>query len=164
MTVWSKSFGPLVVLLSFLLPPAARAQNESGAPTGIGSLAWMAGSWIDRGENRTVEEYWQAPSGKLMLGLHRDVKASGRTFFEFLRIEEREDGIFYLASPMGREATPFKLTDSDGKTMAVFENPDHDFPKKIVYRLDGQDKLCAEVSGTINGAERSERWCWQAQR
>ena len=36
----------------------------------------------------------------------------------------------------------------------VFENPKHDFPQRIRYRLKG-DTLHARIEGTINGKERA---------
>ena len=64
--------------------------------------------------------------------------------FEYLRIVERADGIFYIAQPGGRPATEFKLTTFDG-SVAVFENPQHDFPKRIIYRKNADGSLTASI-------------------
>ena len=68
------------------------------------------------------------------MGLSRTV-AGGRTYeFEYLRIEQRPEGIFYVAHPKARcPATDFKMTRLTAKEV-VFENPAHDFPKCISYR------------------------------
>jgi hypothetical protein len=70
--------------------------------------------------------------------------------FECLRIEARQNGIFYVAQPNGRPPTSFRLTMIDDST-AVFENPDHDFPKRITYARSGADALTAKVDGGDGG-------------
>jgi len=80
--------------------------------------------------------------------------------FEFLRIEQRDDGIYYVAQPNGQcPATDFKLTRATGQ-QAVFENPAHDFPKRIIYKKLGDDSLTA----TIDGGEGTKEITFSYQR
>ena len=54
--------------------------------------------------------------------------------FEYLRLEQRSEGIYLRRAPEGAvPGTDFKLT-SVTTSEAVFENPSHDFPKRIIYR------------------------------
>lgn len=117
---------------------------------------FMSGSWRATIGSVSMEEHWTTASGGLMLGMHRDVK-SGKTSFEFLRIEPRADGIYYVAQPGGRPPTPFKLT-SQSDSRVVFENLEHDFPQRIIYWLDEKARLCARVEGKDG---RGEQWCWE---
>ena len=79
-----------------------------------------------------------------MLGLGRTL-AKGKTVkFEFLRIEQRTDGLVYVAQPGGQLPTEFRLANSEGDEW-VFENLQHDFPKRIRYRRTGADSLTARV-------------------
>lgn len=140
----------------------ASGRGEQAKPT-LDSLAWMTGSWRGATAGVETEEYWNAPKGNSMMGIHRDV-ARGRTLsFEFLRIEQQGDQIVLLAMPNGKApATPFPLKEFSGKRV-VFENPTHDFPQRIIYWKDGND-LCARIEGTINGKAGSEEWRWTAAR
>ncbi|HEX6852917.1 MAG TPA: DUF6265 family protein [Candidatus Polarisedimenticolaceae bacterium] len=115
--------------------------------TGIAALAWMAGDWRTEPGKRQVDEHWTAPSGGSMLGMSRTVADGSTREFEYLRIVARADGIFYIAHPGARSpGTEFKLTrSSEGE--AVFENPQHDFPKRITYRLGADGTLTAVVDG-----------------
>jgi hypothetical protein len=140
------------------LTTALGAAAESAPPRSLADLSWMAGSWASSEGGRTSEEHWTRPAGGLMLGLHRDV-GGARTAFEYLRIEESAGKITYLASPQGRPATPFDLVESAAQR-AVFANPQHDFPQRILYWREGA-ALCASVEGPMNGETVSERWCWQ---
>ena len=55
--------------------------QEKEKPT-LEALAWMAGTWVGEQDGTRMEELWMKPAGGLMLGLHRDVSASGdKAFF-----------------------------------------------------------------------------------
>ncbi len=79
-----------------------------------------------------------------MLGVSRTVKADRMTSFEYLRIVERDGGLVYVAQPGGRTATEFVLTEYD-KQRAVFVNPRHDYPQRIVYELTQEGALTASI-------------------
>jgi hypothetical protein len=122
-------------------------------------LAWMTGSWRSERGGTSREEWWTAPRGGLMLGLHRDVRPSGDAFFEYLRIEETEDGLVYVASPGGRPPTPFPLVNLEpGK--AVFSNPKHDYPQRILYWLE-DDELHARIEGDTPMGTESSEWAYR---
>ena len=93
---------------------------------------------------------WMKPAGNLMMGTGRTVKGGRTVDFEFLRIEQRADAIFYIAKPKANaEETPFKLKTLTGNEF-VFENIEHDFPQRIIYRLNG-NSMVARIEGTQNG-------------
>ncbi|HEY6555574.1 MAG TPA: DUF6265 family protein [Vicinamibacteria bacterium] len=134
--------------------PAATA-----SPTDIAAVAWMAGSWQGSDGGMEMEEIWLAPKGGAMLGLHRDVAKGRMVSFEFLRIEADKEGLVYLASPLGKPATPFRLVES-AKTRAVFANPAHDFPQRILYWLADDGRLHAKIEGSQGGKPASQEWSW----
>lgn len=143
-------FGALILLAAI---PALGEEDP------LSSLAWISGTWAGTHGDVSQMEYWSPPGGGMLIGLHRDVFEGGRSFFEYLRIERRGEEIFYVAMPRGTKTTDFKLTgQSDNR--AVFENPEHDYPTKIVYERDG-DTLTATISGPSNGEIRSMGWSWQ---
>lgn len=123
------------------------------------SLAWMAGTWTGVADGVEMEEVWIAPKAQSMLGLHPDAATSRTVSFEFLRIEATADAITYWASPNGRPATPFKLVEG-GQKRVVFENPEHDFPRRILYWKGDDGSLHARIEGTRAGKSASEEWRW----
>jgi hypothetical protein len=142
-SIMRKTLLPLAVLL---LTAAAHAQAPAAKPT-LQDLAWLAGQWrIEQGE-RLVEEHWMTPVGGLMLGMARNVRAGKVLEYEFTLLRQETNGdIFYIASPARQTQTAFKLTSlKDGK--AVFENPQHDFPKKVVYTRQPDGSLLAAIEG-----------------
>lgn len=112
-------------------------------------IAWLAGHWRHRSEGTMTEELWLPPLGGLMLGLNRHAPGEGKVGFEFLRLAEDSTGVTYYASPGGAKPTPFRLKVADDAT-AVFENLEHDFPKRIEYRLVGE-LLIASTAGIEPG-------------
>ena len=144
------SIALLFVLASSSMPGlGARAAQDSAPAPKLDAVAFIAGHWRQDGARDMTEEIWLPPRGGLMLGLNRGVRPGRKASFEYLRIEEDEKGVVYLASPRGTKPTPFRLTTVE-KNRAVFENPEHDFPKKIEYRLDGA-KLVASIAGDKPG-------------
>lgn len=123
----------------------------------LDGLAWMSGSWATTSEKGSSEELWTDPSGGLMLGIHRDVPTDRDTQFEFLRIEERDGVVSYIAQPGGKPPTAFRLMALEGEK-ATFENPDHDFPQRIIYWID-DGKLCARAEA-IAEPGKGPQWCW----
>lgn len=88
-----------------------------------------------------------APSGGSMIGMGRTIAGGKTVEFEYLRIEERAGQIYYVASPKGRcPGTDFNLTRLAPQE-AVFENPEHDFPKRIIYRKNPDGSLTASIDG-----------------
>jgi hypothetical protein len=112
----------------------------------------MAGYWSGV-DNPRYEELWLRPGGGVMVGVSRDTRRPERVFFEYLRIETRDDGVYYVAKPSNQPEAAFRLTGVTPGAGAVFENPGHDFPRRIAYALEG-DVLTATISGIVDGTER----------
>lgn len=137
--------GIFLLLLSTVL----LAQDQSFK---IENLAWVSGCWAseNKEKNSSVSEFWTNVAGQSMLGVGRTIKNGKTIDYEYLRIIQDDKGIFYIAKPKANaEETPFRLTKMTANE-AVFENPAHDFPQKIIYRLDGTN-LFARVEGNNKG-------------
>jgi hypothetical protein len=121
----------------------------------IDDLKWLEGAWVGtRSTGSTFEERWSPAKGGAMLAVSRSVNASGRmTAFEYLRIVERDGGLVYVAQPGGAAPTEFVLSELS-PTRAVFDNPRHDYPKRIVYELSAEGGLTATVGYMKGGTPR----------
>jgi len=126
----------------------------------LNQLSWMTGSWASETGGTRSEEHWTQPSAGTMFGVNRSMRDHKTVFFEYLRIEARPNGVFYLAAPVGRHPpTEFRMVSSS-ENKVTFENPEHDFPQRITYWLDG-DMLHATAEGESRGTVRSEVFQWQ---
>ena len=124
---------------------SVHAQNAS-----LANFAGLAGCWERNDRGSLITEMWMKPAGTSLIGSGRTVKNGKTTDYEFLRIEQREDAIYYVAKPRtNAQETAFKLKTSSINEF-VFENPEHDFPQRILYKING-DSLAARIDGTRNG-------------
>jgi hypothetical protein len=129
----------------------AAGQTPPAAGGRLKALAWMAGAWELREGNGCTEEYWTLPSDDALIGMSRTVENGRTRSFEFVRIEARADGIYYVAQPGGRPPVDFKLSSTPGPEL-TFVNPGHaDHLKRIVYRRDGEAGMAARIEGENNG-------------
>src|SRR4029078_723641 len=118
----------------------------STSPT-LADISWISGDWqTEPGGRAQIEEHWPQAAGATMMGRSRTVAGGKTVEFEYLRIEHRADAIYSVAHPKARcPGTDFKLTRAS-TTEAVFENPQHDFTKRIIYRKT-DDGLTASIDG-----------------
>lgn len=137
----------LLLVSAVLSQPAEAADPPS--PT-VEQLGWLAGSWEGTLGKASIEEHWTHAAGGTLLGVSRTIVAGKTVEFEFLRIETRDTGIFYVAQPGGRPPTDFKLARLEG-TEVVFENLQHDFPQRIIYKKNPDGTLHARIEGERNG-------------
>lgn len=126
---------------------AGPARLLAPEPGPLAELAFLSGAWVGQtADGATVEEHWTHAAAGSLLGAGRTSKGGKTTFFEHLRIEERPDGsIVYVAQPLGKPPTEFKRAPQTSHDL-VFENPKHDWPKKISYRVEA-GKLRVRVEG-----------------
>jgi hypothetical protein len=141
----------LTVLCVACLSAAGHGEQEK---PGIEQLGWLSGCWTSAsaGERR-VDEQWMKPLGGSMLGMSRTVVGSRTSEFEFLQIRQTDTGVVYIAKPSGQAEATFTLKSASA-TEAVFENPAHDFPQRVIYRLGSGGALQARIEGTRDGKTR----------
>jgi hypothetical protein len=114
-------------------------------------FGWLAGDWQLAQGKQCVEEHWTAPSSNMLVGTSRTVEGDRTVSFEFMRIEARPDGVFYVAQPGGKPPVDFKLASNTASEL-VFVNPGHaDHLKRIVYKRQGTAALSARVEGEDGG-------------
>ncbi len=140
-------------LVAAIVLPLALALDSRAPHRGVEQLRWMEGCWEFTVGERTVEEQWMAPRGGTMLGMSRTVRGRRTVAWETVLLREDSAGaISYHAFPSGQAAAVFPATEvSDSH--AVFANPQHDFPQRIIYRRRA-GTLAARVEGEIGGTPR----------
>jgi hypothetical protein len=158
----------LAVLLAatgaaFAQAPAAPSPAPSNMPptavdaTAISALGWLEGCWTGTVNQREFREHWSPLRGGMLLGVGHTVNQGKTQSYEYLRLEPRGDGVYYVAGPSGQREVAFKLASisaDDKDSIFVFSNPDHDFPQRIIYRRGSEGWLYATVEGTVKGEDR----------
>lgn len=136
------------------------AAQLAGPPATIDQMAWLSGCWIQARPNGSVEELWMAPGGGTMLGLGRTVRDGKLREYEFVRVVEADGSLAFVAKPSGQDEASFPLK-AITPAEAVFENPAHDFPQRVVYRRLGPDAVAARVEGRIGGQDKAIDFTYQ---
>jgi hypothetical protein len=143
-------------------PPEAKPAEQK-APDGdaLAPLAWLEGCWRGTVNQREYREHWMPLRGNLLIGVSQTVMQSKTQGFEYLRLESRPDGVYYVASPSGKKESAFRLAGEtidaagDRKVQVfTFVNPALEFPQKIIYRRGSEGSLYATVEGKAGGADR----------
>lgn len=121
------------------------------ARTKLHQISWLSGTWHMAKPEGYAEEKWLPPQGGMMMGLGYTIEGETTKAFEYLRIETREDTLVYVALPQGRgPGVEFYLTNLTNEE-ALFENPEHDFPKWIRYQRTGPES-CKATIGSDTGS------------
>ena len=126
----------------------------------ITKMGWLAGKWQNASPEGTVIEEWQKLDDSTMTGKSYFIKGNDTLPAEDISLQQRGADLFYIPTVMdqnGGQPVSFKLT-SDVNDRWVFENPDHDFPQKITYIKQPDGSLLAEISGVIEGQEKSQKF------
>ena len=151
----------LSALLVALLAGSAAPMHPAPAslrPT-LADLGFMAGCWRGASEGGAViDEYYTPPSENLILGVSRYTKGGRVTSYEFATIAAEGDSDLVLTPrPVGQSPADFHLTKLR-PGLAVWSNPQHDFPQVISYRRLGSDSLAARIEGPGPDGTRSSEW------
>jgi hypothetical protein len=137
------------------------ATAQGGGPSPLAPLAWLEGCWRGEVNGREFREHWMPLRGNMLVGMSQTVLREKTQDFEYLRLEARPDGVYYVALPSGRNEVAFKLTEQkeavEGERKVdefVFTNPALEFPQKIAYRHGTLGWLYAIVSGKVKGEDK----------
>lgn len=114
---------------------------------------WLIGRWGNSSPEGQTTETWTVKDDSTFAGQTYFIAGADTLFSESITMEQRGKDLFYVTAVKDQndgKAVSFKLTSATEKTL-VFENPQHDSPKKIAYTQTGPDSLVAEISGMTEG-------------
>jgi uncharacterized protein YciI len=112
---------------------------------------FLEGTW--KRENKEIYEHWDKLNNLTLKGFSYELNDEQIRITEYLEISKKNNDIIYTATVINQnqgKGIEFKLTKT-GSTY-TFENPNHDFPKKIVY----QKLLETEISVQISDGKQKE--------
>jgi len=156
-------------------PAFGQAPAPAGAPAGtdkpadkpadtpatgpLAPLVWMRGCWDGKVNQRDFREEWLPLTGDMMIGVSQTALRGKTVDFEYLRLEPRPDGVFYVAAPSGRNEEAFRLATQatiEGDQVFTFANatPGVDYPQRIVYRRGSEGWLYVTVEGKVKGVDK----------
>jgi hypothetical protein len=124
----------LIALALFMGPVTVAGARDCRS---LGDVEWLLGEWRTSATRIVVRESWRRVSDATFEGesITTSVADGEVVNYETLRLVVMSDDVFYLAKVAENDLpVPFRLTRcSNG--VAVFENPAHDAPQRLIYRL-----------------------------
>ena len=143
------SFFVSVALLFSLVSPAVAQSCET-----VQAVEWMLGTWEATGPRNKTMESWKKVSESTFEGFGRVTRIDSGELrsFESMQMAEMTGSVFFIAKPrQNKFPTGFELVQCS-MDEAVFENMEHDFPKRLRYVRVGSDSLHVDVTdGGENG-------------
>jgi uncharacterized protein YciI len=106
---------------------------------------FLQGTW--KMENKEIYEHWDKINGQTLKGISYKLRNGQMEISEYLDISGRNNQTIYTATVIKQnngKGIEFKLTKT-GSTF-IFENPDHDFPKRISYQKLSGNGIFVNVS------------------
>lgn len=107
---------------------------------------FLQGTW--KMENKETYEHWDRLNENTMKGFSYTLKDGKIVVSEYLDLDRKRNEVTYTATVLNQnqgKGISFRLAKADSSF--VFENPSHDFPKKIVYRKLTDHDVLVQVSG-----------------
>jgi Domain of unknown function (DUF6265) len=122
-------------------------------------LAWFIGRWTQvEGPDLVSFEEWKRASPTLFEGKSWTQYHTDTVHVETIDLVLEGEDIYYIPTvPENNGPVRFKMTKLEGKAVS-FENPEHDFPQKISYALQGDSLLMATISGSKGGQEAKKEF------
>ena len=118
----------------------------------------LEGTWKMVTKRGAICEEWKKIDKNYLQNRGYMIKGSDTIVTERVALTNTKEGIFYTSTVEDqnqKQPIAFKMTGSENN-MFVFENPQHDFPKRIVYKFITADSLHAFIDdGTEAGKKQN---------
>ena len=111
------------------------------------NLLQLQGSWKMKNNNDIIGEIWTKNNKHQLTSKAYYLKNTDTIFYEHVVLESTSKGIFYSVTAANQnieQPIDIKLTSSLNNKF-VFENPEHDFPRRIVYEFVNSDSIHAFI-------------------
>ena len=151
-------FQKTTLLLVFVA--LASCNNNANKNEKIKASQWLLGTWTQQSEQGILEETWKSVNDSTFEGTSYFIKGKDTLHNETIVLQQKGENLIYKATVKGEnndEAVSFPLTSTIEKNL-VFENPKHDYPQKINYKLANATTLIAKISGKQAGKITSETY------
>ncbi len=144
----------LVVASLFLLMIAA--VNHPDYKRIFRQLHALEGNWLMKTTKGFTGETWVKVNDRLLKNKGFMVRGKDTVITEQVILSLTDSCISYQSTVTDQNNSrpvSFVLTSGD-QNVFVFENPLHDYPKRITYQLIGKDSLDAWIDGGKDGTKR----------
>lgn len=119
---------------------------------------WLLGSWEFKNENGTLQEIWTSKNDSTFAGQSYFINKKDTIHNETIDLIEDNGILKYVATIKGENQnlpTTFNFSETEENELK-FENPKHDYPSLIFYKLKDSLNIEIIISGKQLGKNSSE--------
>lgn len=120
------------------------------------------GKWKMDFDKADIYEEWSIINNTELIGKSYSLDNEIQEISETLYLKKFDDTWAYVAIPKNQIITLFRLIESSSNRF-VFENKEHDFPQRIIYKFLEDGKLRASIEGEINGELKRKEFSFTLQ-
>jgi hypothetical protein len=135
-------------------------ENSENQLPDIDRMEWLLGSWKSITDEDQLFEIWTKENDTVYNGKSIMIVGNDTVFTETISLQRIGNDLFYFPTVRdhnnGRAIT-FKLISAKDDIF-VFENKEHDFPQRIIYRNPYPDSLYARIEGEEKGVFRHQEF------
>lgn len=154
-------------LLRCLLLPVLVFVITSQSTDPVFRQLWvLEGLWRMETRRGPLFEQWTKTNDSTLTGRSYRLNGSDTLILENLRLIDGPDGILYIptvANQNNSEPVPFRLIGHRDNRF-TFENPQHDFPQRIIYTIVSTDSLVAHIEGISKGKAAASHFYYKRVR
>lgn len=125
----------------------------------------LEGTWKMTTKRGAICEEWKKINSAYLQSKGYIIKGIDTIINERVALTKNTSGIFYTSTVQeqnNKQPVAFKMTNAaNGKF--IFENPQHDFPKRIVYELITSDSLHAYVDEGNDESKKRQHFYYKRQ-
>jgi hypothetical protein len=115
---------------------------------------WIVGNWKTSLPKGYIVETWSYENDSTLKSTSHIIKPNGDSILqETVNLEYKKSITNYVVTTADQNdnlPVSFKLIKNQNNKL-IFENPKHDFPQRITYKLISKNKILAWIEGTIKG-------------
>jgi len=156
----------MLIMIAITISSCNNSSNLKSTEAKINSFnelekaSWLIGEWQNNSVKGNASEIWEKKNDSTYFGKSYFVVGKDTVSSETISLEQNGNQLYYIPTVKDQNAgkpVKFMLTSSNSSQL-IFENPKHDFPQKISYTLISNDTLLAEISGSIDGKQNSQKF------
>ena len=128
-------------------------------------LYTLEGVWKMNTKRGALCEEWKKVDNNYLQSRGYMIKGKDTTINERVALTNTKAGIFYTSTvedQNNKQPIAFKMTKAENNVF-IFENPEHDFPKRIVYELMGNDSLHAYIDDGTDNTKKRQNFYYKRQ-
>jgi hypothetical protein len=148
----------LLISLLFSFVSCKNGNGKNKTYVEIEKVSWLIGNWENITEEGKLSETWEKKNDSTLVGESYFIRDKDTLHSERIELSQKEEELFYIPIVKGQnnnKPVTFKLTLATENEF-TFENPTHDYPQKIVYKMVNASNILATISGKQQGKVTTE--------